>query len=491
MKSAAAAVLVLALAIAGTAVADSGGLRPQADGDFCAGQPTEVDSRIATAVDALPVSAPTTAPIAILDTGVGSDVDELAGRLVSPFDATTGGTDGSDVDGHGSEVAGIAAGSPGLIRGVSPTSPVMPVRVYNLQAETTVPWLVGGINWAVQSHAAVISISSAMPLADASDADVTSLTRAISEAFDKGILVVASMGNDGTGAAEIPAALPHVIAVGGSDLTGNRSTFSNTGPWVDMVSPAASLVAPTPRAYCPSAYAVANGTSFAAPAVAGAAALLAQMRPTLTTQQRFDVLRKSAHDVAPAGRDDDTGYGLLDVQNAMTMQVPAVQASPEVDDDPYWVRGANAVGHPILLTHARKVRLAGEISAAKDPSDVYRVRVKKGERLTATAVVSGTDSLVSLGLWKPNAGDFDVTNEVTKNELAGTGGFARDAVLKMSSKKTATYFVSVEAPDAIDPDDPTDEAPVSEPYQLLLSKTPLPKPKHKKTTRKKKTSKSA
>ena len=201
--------------------------------------------------------------------------------------------------------------------------------------------------------------------------------------------------------------------------------------------------------------------------------------------------RPAESDVAPAGRDDDTGYGLLDVQNAMTMQVPAVQASPEVDDDPYWVRGANAVGHPILLNYARKVRLAGEISAAKDPSDVYRVRVKKGERLTATAVVSGTDSLVSLGLWKPNAGDFDVTNEVTKNELAGTGGFARDAVLKMSSKKTATYFVSVEAPDAIDPDDPTDEAPVSEPYQLLLSKTPLPEPKHKKTTRKKKTSKSA
>ena len=241
-------------------------------------------------------------------------------------------------------------------------------------------------------------------------------------------------------------------------------------------------MAPEPRAYCPSGFGVANGTSFAAPAVAGAAALLAHLRPTLTPQQRFDVLRKSAHDSDPTGCDDETGYGLLNVANAMTFPAPAVEPSREVDDDPFYVRGANATGHPTLLTRKTKVRLAGELSPAKDPSDVYPVRVKKGERLTASAVVGGAGALASLGLWKPTAGDFDVTNGVTKNEIVSTGGFASDPTLKMLAKKTATYYLSVEAPDAIDPDDPTDEAPVSLPYKLSLSKVKVPK---KKVVRKK------
>src|SRR4029077_18460876 len=108
------------------------------DGAFCASQPDSVDGRIASAVNALGVSAPTTPPIAVLDTGVGSDVPEIGGRIVTPFDATTGGTDGSDSDGHGTQVAGIAAGVPGLMRGISPTSPIMSVRVFNLQDDSTV-----------------------------------------------------------------------------------------------------------------------------------------------------------------------------------------------------------------------------------------------------------------------------------------------------------------------------------------------------------------
>jgi subtilisin family serine protease len=494
VRSAAAAVLVLALAIAGTAVADdssSSGLTPAADGNFCSAQPDSVDNRVASAVDALTVSAPTTPPIAVIDTGIDPGIPEVQGRIVSPFDATTGGTDASDVDGHGSQVAGIAAASPGLMLGVSPTSPIMPIKIYNVQDESTNAWLIGGISWAVQNHAAVINISSATAESDMSAADLASLTRAISDAFNQGTLVVAAMGNDGNGTVDVPAALPHVLAVGASDLTGSRATFSNTGPWVDLVAPASQLVAPMPKAACPSGFGVVNGTSYAAPAVAGAAALLAQLRPTLTTEQRFEILRASAHDVAPDGRDDDTGYGLLDVQNAINFAVPPAESSPEVDDDPYFVRGANAKGHPTLLTRTRKIRLAGSLSPAKDPSDVYPVRVKKGERLTASATVSGTDSLIALGLWKPTAGDFDVTNQVTKNEIVSTGGFSNTPALKMLAKKTATYYLSVEAPDPIDPEDPTDEAPITEPYQLLLTKVkaPTPKPKKKHSVKKKSSSK--
>ena len=473
MSRLASVVLILALATIGTAIsrADSAGVTPQLDSDFCTTAPTGVDDRLAAAVNALGVGVSATPPIAVLDTGVNAAVPEIAGRVVAPFDVTAGVGDGNDVDGHGTEVAGIAAGSPGLVEGVSPTSPIMPVRVYNRVGDATIQWLVAGINRAVANHAAVVNISSASLAGDATAADIAALTRATTDAFNHDVMVVASVGNDGKLEAELPASLPHVIGVGASNLTGDRAAFSNTGPWVDLVAPAASLVAPMPKAYCPSGYGVANGTSFAAPAVAGAAALLAAVRPTLTPEQRFDILRTSARDVDPTGRDDNTGYGLLDVKAALNAPLPPAESSPEVDDDPFYVRGANAAGHTTLLTRSRRAKLAGDVSPAKDPADVYRLRLKRGERLTVAASTTTANGLLALGLWKPTVGDFDVSNQVAKNELVSTGGFASDPSLKTLAKKTGTYFLSVEAPDPVDPDDPTSESPAVEPYRVMLSKT--------------------
>jgi hypothetical protein len=491
--------IVLAAAIAAVASASASASEVQADpaslqaeGAFCTDAPTSVDARVASAVNALGVFAPTTPPIAILDTGT-TDVSELsADRLVTPFDALSGSEDGSDLDGHGTQVAALAAGRPGLVEGVSPTSPIMPVRIYNRQAQTAPQALTAGIAWAVSHGAAVINISSSTPASDVSEADTNALVRAVSDAFNAGVLVVASAGNEGTAVQEIPASLPHVLDVGASDFNDRRATFSNPGPWVDLVAPAASLAGPMPIAYCPSGYAVANGTSFAAPAASAGVALLAQLRPELSAQQRFDVLRSSARDLDPAGRDDETGFGMLNVGAAVSAAVPAKESSPEVDDDPFYVRGPFAAQHPTMLTKTKngkaKIRIAGQVSAAKDPSDVYPVKLRKGERLVASATASGADSVLFLGLWKPAVGDFDVSREITKQQIVTSGGFSATPELKMRVTKSGTYYVSVEAPDVIDEDDPEAVVPVAQSYQLSLSKSPVPKrkpsPKKKSSTKK-------
>lgn len=489
MKAAlAAALIVLSVAAGGASAgaevrAVASGF--QVEGGFCSGAPESVDTRIAQAVGATAVAAVPTAPVAVLDTGV-SEVEELTGRLVQPFDATTGGSDASDVNGRGTELAGIAAGAAGLVRGVSPASPVMPVKVFNRTGTASVEWLVSGINWAVGHGAAAISISTSSLLADATSAEVASLTRATSEAFNKGVIVVTSTGNGGIGAAQLPGSLPHVLTVGGSDLTGARATFSNFGPWVDLVAPTTSLIGPTPKEFCQAGYGVINEAAFAAPAVAGAAALLAQNRPELSAQQRFDVLRSSAADVAPSGRDNDTGFGLLNVRSALSATPPSTnESSREVDDDPYFVRKANAPGHPTLLAKGKKARISGQVSPTKDPSDVYPVRLKKGERLTVSASAAGADSLLALGLWKSSAGDFDVSNAVAKSEIVSTGGFSRTPALKMLAKSTGTYYISVETTDAVDEGDPEAVIPVSMTYQALVSKVTV-KAK-KKVVRKKRT----
>jgi len=488
---AALAALVVSFVVAtGVAFAGvDGSLEPQADGASCSPRPDDEDARIASAVNALQVSAPDTPPIAILDTGISADTPEIGNRLVNPFDSGSGTDDAADLDGHGTQVAGIAAGQPGRMRGISPTSPLMPVLVYNRLGTSTIDWLVAGVRWATDHGAAVVNISSSTPSSDATAAEIDALTRAVTDAFDRGTLVVASAGNDGTAQLTLPASLPHVLTVGASDLTGRRATFSNTGAWIDLVAPATSLVAPVPPGYCPSGFAVANGTSFASPAVAGAAALLAKLHPELSAQQRFDVLRTSARDVEPSGRDDETGFGLLDVQAAVQAPPPKKESSPEVDDDPFYVRGPNAQDHPTLLTRTKKARLSGQLSPAKDPADVYPVRLKKNERFVVTAKVSGAESLVSLGLWRPSVGDFDISNENTKQQVVSTGGFSSDVTLRMRVKTGGTYFVSIEAPDAVDPDDLTAIVPAVEPYTMALTRSTIKAPKSAKKKTKKKSTK--
>jgi hypothetical protein len=184
-------------------------------------------------------------------------------------------------------------------------------------------------------------------------------------------------------------------------------------------------------------------------------------------------VRTTAHDVAPLGRDDETGYGLLDVGAMLSKAPGAAETSVEVDDDPFYVRGVNSRRHPTLMTRSRSTTLKGQVSPAKDPADVYPVRLKKGERFVASAVVKGADALVFLALWKPAVGDFDVTSEITKQQIVTSGGFSATPELKMRVPTSGTYYVSVQASDAVDEDDPEAVVPTSEPYTLALTRKKL------------------
>jgi subtilisin family serine protease len=452
-------------------------LRPaQQSPTGCVDKPDTPIRTIATATnsDLADVGGPTK-PIAILDTGIDPNVPELAGRVLPNADVV-GGFQVPDQDGHGTEVASVAAGAAGAMRGVSPTSPVFSVRIFNSTGDSSSDIVVKGITAALGAGAGVINISAAGAIADATPTDNRVLTVAIAQAFNAGVMVVAPSGNEGKTQADAPGAYPHVLTVGSGTSAGGRDLFSNSGPWVDLLSLGSDVVTATPTSICSSGYASVKGTSFAAPAVAGAAAILQAVKPGITAQQLFDLVRHAATDVGLSGWDPDSGFGFLDVLDSMTAATPPALGN-EVDDDIVFAKLRKVV--PLKLGKARSIK--DSLSAAKDNADVFRIKLKKGELISANISTKVTDALFSVSLYDRTAGAMDLTNDVTKHVLRDSGGLSPTPFINKRVKKGGTYYVVVETPDTLQDD--TDAVPPDQAYTLKLKRQKALK--HKKSAKKK------
>jgi subtilisin family serine protease len=385
----------------------------------CTDRPANPSGYAVTAIHADQVAVPATAPaIAVLDTGVAA-VPELAGRIKPGYNVSDGTQNTGDIDGHGTAAASIAAAAAGGVRGVSPTSPIIPIKIFDDRGQAGPEDLVAGIAKAIDANAGVINVS-----ADASPDEVDRATRddimtAIDTAVSLGIPIVAATGNEGAGTIGVPAAYPHVIAVGATDATGAPASFSNTGAQLDLVAPGEDVATAAPGALCSGGYGLVSGTSFATPAVAGAAALILQKHPDLDVGQVADILRLRGVRAPAPGWTLETGFGLLDVAASLAAPVPAAD-QPEVNDDIRWAKL-----QPVVLSAPRRSRrLSARMAPHMDPADVYRVKLKKGDRFKVTVrLPSGATAALAFGAQK----------------LARVRGSS----VAMQIKRSGTYFVGL------------------------------------------------
>jgi hypothetical protein len=345
----------------------------------CAPKPEDPVGYAVRSIGADQVQPPaSTPPIAILDSGV-SAVPELQGRVRSGANVVTGGSDTEDADGHGTAVAAIAAGAAGGVRGVAPTTPVIPITILNARGETGVDEVINGIDRAVRLGARVINISAAAPARGSDPAANAAVTDAIWRAVTDGVLMIAPTGNEGAGALDIPAVYSHVVAVAATDEANQHAYFSNSGDGTDLAAPGASIVTAAPTAVCSTGYQIVSGTSFAAPAVAGAAALLVQAHPTLDPTQLVDMLRLRGLRAPAPTWTPELGFGLLDIRGVLAAPTPAPD-QPEVDDTVAWAKR-----HRLVMSARQKQRrLSGRLAPHVDPSDVFRVRLKAGDTVRLT-----------------------------------------------------------------------------------------------------------
>ncbi|WNS43792.1 S8 family peptidase [Paenibacillus sp. MMS20-IR301] len=266
--------------------------------------------------------------VAVVDTGVQGNHPDLAGRLLTGYNAITSGSTPDDDVGHGTHVAGIIGALTNNgegVAGISWYNKILPVKALDNSGAGTTYSVAEGIIWAADHGAKVINLSLG------NYADSQFLHDAIKYAYDRDIVIVSASGNDNTERPGYPAAYEEVIAVAATNSTGDRASFSNYGDYIDVAAPGESIASTYPD----NQYAALSGTSMASPHVAALAGLVRSLNPALTNKEVMELLTANAVDLGDAGHDKYYGWGQVDIyktlQAAGGQQVPLQLFPQHVD----------------------------------------------------------------------------------------------------------------------------------------------------------------
>ncbi len=277
--------------------------------------------------------------VADVDTGVDYTHEDLPSpQLVPGIDETTAtptvindASGNTDTNGHGTAVAGVIAASTNNGKGLASLgwhTSVMPVKA-STDGSFTSAAIAAGIMYAADNGARVINLSLGGPCPD------PTMQSAIEYAQGKGVLVVAAAGNEALFPAvdpegdydypSYPAAYPGVVAVGATGQDGYRAAYSDTGSYVALVAPGGggdSTTDAVPVLQAGGGYTAELGTSFAAPQVAAAAALILSVNPNLTPNEVTELLTGSATGLGPPGDNIEYGAGILNASAALNDTPP-------------------------------------------------------------------------------------------------------------------------------------------------------------------------
>ncbi len=204
--------------------------------------------------------------VAILDTGIDRDHEELEGKVVFEVNLTDSPAP-DDVYGHGTHIAGIIAASSnngvGIV-GVAPECQLINIKVADDRGRCDASRIAKGIIWAVDKGANVINVSIELgePLPE--------LEEAINYAWGQGAVIIAAAGNDGTQSPVYPAAYENCLAVAAIRQDNTLAPLSNYGDWVGVAAPGFDIFSTLPD----DSYGYRSGTSFASAYISGLAALL-------------------------------------------------------------------------------------------------------------------------------------------------------------------------------------------------------------------------
>ena len=291
-------------------------------------------------VDAWKQSTGSGVTVAVIDTGVDGTHPDLVDNVLEGYDASGEGSPNgwqglgvepmhgtevaSLIAGHGHNVSGIPkiAGQPGKpagVIGVAPDAKILPISLNMVSnAEKSIDEQIpAAVRYAVDHGAQVINLSIG--------SNKTTWPKSWDDAFayaeEKGVVVVASAGNRGSGITQVgaPATIPGVLTVGGVDRQREASKGSSTqGISIGVTAPSNDMIAAAPG----NKYMIWSGSSASAPLVSGLAALIKSKYPNLSAAQIIQRITESADDTGTAGRDPVYGFGIINPLMALDPSTP-------------------------------------------------------------------------------------------------------------------------------------------------------------------------
>lgn len=269
--------------------------------------------------------------VAVIDSGIDNHDDlDTAGWV--DFSDTVYGFKPTDNSGHGSAAAGVIyarVSGFGMI-GIASDADVYSVKVLDKDNKAMVSSVIQAIEWCIQNDMDIINMSFGM------DESSAALKYAIDRAEEAGILMIAAAGNTG-GALQYPAAYENVVAVGAVDESAQPADFSARGSALDLTAPGVDVQS---TGFMGS-YTITSGTSAAAAHVTGVAAVLKGLDPTKSNESITNLMKASAYKPGFSGRNDQYGYGIVSLENALAMyaaQEPGMNISLGAADLPASVR---------------------------------------------------------------------------------------------------------------------------------------------------------
>ncbi len=257
--------------------------------------------------------------VAVIDTGIDLIHPDLRNRIApGGYNYVNNNTDVRDDHWHGTAVAGIIAAEAGNGAGIVGVAgglnvKILPLKVADASGGSYLSDFIEAIYGAVQKNADIINISMG------SDEYSNAENDAIQHAIEQGVTVIASAGNDYSTLYNYPASYANVISVGSIAEDESKSDFSNYNNEVDIVAPGEGIATCIPD----NKYAEVSGTSFSAPMVSGAAAILKAIDPGLIPDEIDAVIKATAKDKGALGKDNNYGYGIVNAYDAAVQVLDA------------------------------------------------------------------------------------------------------------------------------------------------------------------------
>lgn len=350
----------------------------------------------------------------VVDTGVSPHA-QFGTRLRSGFSAIADGQGTRDCHGHGTHVAGTAAGS---TLGVAPAAGVVPVRVLDCRGSGSGTQLLAGLDWiaAHGSRPGVVNMSLGGPAFAALDAAAQRLLAA-------GFTVVAAAGNDNVDACtQSPGRAAGLVTVAATDTADAKAPFSNSGGCVALWAPGTGIAS----AGIASTTAVTgmSGTSMAAPHAAGVAALLLQAQPTATAAQVRARLLQDATPNAVLGVSGSTPRGLLFAHDGTSASPPPANMAVR----PAAITMATGVPVPGLWAASATVQVLNAQGAAVAGARVAGRFSHTTTEVACTTAANGRCTLAgSAAVWGQTTAITWAITSVSGPQMADAGGGVRSA----------------------------------------------------------------